>query len=185
MKFSVVALPALFLGAWAAPAMQTKRQQVTAVTDLVSGLLDNVLSSTGIINKTLDGVTGLTVDADVTAAVKLNIGTIVSDVEDVIPQITSLTIADDLISEVESLVAGLVSEVVAEVSNTLKVVEDIVPLDEITTEVSDLTGSFSGLLSSLESLGLTNILSTVTGLLSSTGALSTVTGLLGGLPLGL
>lgn len=57
--------------------------------------------------------------------------------------------------------------------------------DDITDEVSDLTGSLSGLLSGLEKLGLTNILSTVTGLLSGTGALSTVTGLLSGLPLGL
>lgn len=58
-------------------------------------------------------------------------------------------------------------------------------LDDLTNEISDLTGSFSALLSGLEGLGLTNILGTVTGLLSNTGTLSTVTGLLGGLPLGL
>ncbi|KAK4627188.1 hypothetical protein CLAFUW4_04749 [Fulvia fulva] len=186
MKFSIVALPALFLGAWAAPtAMQSKRQQLDGVTSLVSGLLDNVLSSTGTINKTIDGVSGVNVDKEVKAAIKLNIKTIVNDVEDVVPQIAELKIADSLLKEVENFVSGLVSQVVEEVSTTLKIVEDMIPVDDITDEVSDLTGSLSGLLSGLEKLGLTNILSTVTGLLSGTGALSTVTGLLSGLPLGL
>ena len=71
---------------------------------------------------------GLDIDADIKAAVKLNLKIIVKDVEDVIPQITSLKIADGLVGEIENLVSGLVSEVVAEVSNTLRVVEATVPV---------------------------------------------------------
>ena len=79
-------------------------------------------------DKTIDGVTGINVDKDVQAVIKLNIKSIVKDVENVVPQITELKLVDGLISDVEDLVSNLVSQVVEEVSNTLKIVEDIIPV---------------------------------------------------------
>lgn len=79
-------------------------------------------------DKTIDGVSGVNVDKEVKAAIKLNIKTIVNDVEDVVPQIAELKIADSLLKEVENFVSGLVSQVVEEVSTTLKIVEDMIPV---------------------------------------------------------
>lgn len=54
MKFSTaLALPALFLGAFAAPVEKRQAVDVTQITSLVTDLLANVLPITGAISKNI------------------------------------------------------------------------------------------------------------------------------------
>lgn len=47
MKFSLFAVPALFAGAFAAPAISQEKRQVGQVVSLVEGLVSDVVGLTG------------------------------------------------------------------------------------------------------------------------------------------
>lgn len=183
---TMLALPALFIGAFAAPAASPEKRQVQEVVSTVEGLFKQVTTITGNLNTTVSGVTGTVgsvdnVPSDVVEDVQgqiRNLVTLVNSTAGGLPIVGGTAgVAVGAVGPVAEVAAKLVTEITATLGN----VEKVVPLELITTEVGQLTSVLSGLLGTVAKLlDIGNLVQTVTGLVGGVIPLTSVTSILGG-----
>ncbi|CAK3769038.1 Hypothetical predicted protein [Lecanosticta acicola] len=179
---TMLALPALFIGAFAAPAVSPEKRQVTQVVSTVQGLIEEVTTITSKLNVTVESYTSV---ESVPNSVVVTVQTELKSLAELIEKTTTITsglpivgtVATGVVGEVVDVAACLITEIVATLGN----VEKVVPLELITTEVTSVTSVLGGLLTTIAKLlDIGNLIQLVTGLVGGVLPLTSVTSILGG-----
>ncbi|KAK3071052.1 hypothetical protein LTR53_009362 [Teratosphaeriaceae sp. CCFEE 6253] len=181
--FSVLALPALFISAIAAPvaapetAIVEKRQSADAYA-IVDSLYTNVQQYTGAINETaasLHANSTATQNATAATAFITNVEAITTAVDAATAQVDLLSLSPLARRQTEAALAALVENLLLEVGGALNGIIGTLGLTALLGSLNPLVGSLSALLLSLENV-VDNLLTLVREL---------VDGLLTGLSVGL
>ncbi|KAK5720397.1 hypothetical protein LTR17_015034 [Elasticomyces elasticus] len=179
--FSVLALPALFTGIIAAPVsseLSLEKRQSADASQIVESLYTNIQQYTGAINETAAGINADSSAADnATAATAFitNIVAVTTAVDAAKAQVDLLPLSSIVRRQTEAALAGLVENLLLEVSGALNSIVGTLGLTALLGSLNPLVSSLSGLLLSFENV-VDNLLTIVRELLD---------GLLTGLSVGL
>ncbi|KAK0259005.1 hypothetical protein LTS09_006293 [Friedmanniomyces endolithicus] len=181
--FTVLALPALFASTLAAPTAipadaAIEKRQAAAAYAIVDSLYTNIQQYTGAINETAAGISSNSTTAqNATAATSFitNIESITTAVGAATAEVKLLPVASVVRRQTEAALAGLVENLLLELSGALNRIVGTLGLTSLLGSLNPLVSSLSALLLSLEPV-VNNLLALVQQL---------VDGLLTGLSVGL
>lgn len=157
--FSVLALPALFISSFAAPAanpgadLVEKRSEATEAYSIVESLYSEIKQYTGAINSTAAGLSASSSAADndtAAATFRTNVESITSAVNAAQAKVAALPVSKLVRRDTSTALASLVEDLFLEISGALNNIVSTLGLTSLLSSLQPLVSSLSGLLLALE-----------------------------------
>jgi len=157
--FSILALPALFISTFAAPAANPgadlieKRSETAEAYSIIDSLYSEIKQYTGAINSTAAGLSASSSAADndtAAATFRTNVESITSAVHAAQAKVAALPVSKLVRRQTSTALASLVEDLLLEVSGALNNIISTLGLTSLLSSLEPLVSALSGLLLALE-----------------------------------